>query len=195
MPHRSHAVTATVYAKDARRLTDFYAAVLCLERAEEGETFVVLASEAVQLAIVLVPPAIAETILVADPPEVREETPIKRSFPVDDAEGFQLRQVVPLYAPTEVRSMATLPTIIPISDLRQDTAGVIKRVVASDEPVVITQRGRATAVLVSADAYERSQHENEILRALARGDAEIAAGVGRDAEDVMAEARALLSSE
>lgn len=195
MPHRSHAVTATVCAKDARRLTDFYAAVLCLERAEEGETFVVLASEAVQLAIVLVPPAIAETILVADPPEVREETPIKRSFPVDDAEGVRLRQVVPLYAPTEVRSMATLPTIIPISDLRQDTAGVIKRVVASDEPVVITQRGRATAVLVSADAYERSQHENEILRALARGDAEIAAGVGRDAEDVMAEARALLSSE
>lgn len=91
--------------------------------------------------------------------------------------------------------MGTLPAIIPISDLRQDTAGVIKRVVASDEPVVITQRGRATAVLVSADAYERSQHENAILRALARGDAEIAAGLGRDAEDVMAEARALLSSE
>ncbi|MFO7547208.1 MAG: type II toxin-antitoxin system Phd/YefM family antitoxin [Trueperaceae bacterium] len=91
--------------------------------------------------------------------------------------------------------MGTLPTIIPISDLRQDTAGVIKRVVATDEPVVITQRGRATAVLVSAEAYERTQHENEILRVLARGDAEIAAGSGRDAEDVMAEARALLSAE
>jgi len=91
--------------------------------------------------------------------------------------------------------MATLPVIIPISDLRQDAAGVIKRVVASDEPVVITQRGRATAVLVSAEAYERTQHENEILRVLARGDAEVAAGSGRDAEDVMAEARALLSTE
>ena len=91
--------------------------------------------------------------------------------------------------------MGTLPVIIPISDLRQDTAGVIKRVVASDEPVVITQRGRATAVLVSAEAYERTQHENEILRVLARGDAQIAAGSGRDAEDVMAEARALLSAE
>ena len=91
--------------------------------------------------------------------------------------------------------MATLPVIIPISDLRQDAAGVIKRVVASDEPVVITQRGRATAVLVSAEAYERTQHENEILRVLARGDAEVAAGSGRDAEDVIAEARALLSTE
>ena len=91
--------------------------------------------------------------------------------------------------------MSSLPSIIPISDLRQDTAGIIKRVTASDEPVVITQRGRASAVLVSADAYERTQHENEILRLLARGDAEIAAGLGRDADDVMAEARALLAAE
>ena len=91
--------------------------------------------------------------------------------------------------------MSTLPAIIPISDLRQDTAGVIKRVVATDEPVVITQRGRASAVLVSADAYERTQYENKLLRALARGDAEIAAGIGRDAEDVLAEARALLETE
>jgi len=91
--------------------------------------------------------------------------------------------------------MSTLPVIIPISDLRQDTAGVIKRVVATDEPVVITQRGRASAVLVSADAYERTQYENELLRALVRGDAEIAAGLGRNAEDVMAEARALLGTE
>lgn len=89
--------------------------------------------------------------------------------------------------------MSTLPAIIPISDLRQDTAGIIRRVVASGEPVVITQRGRASAVLVSADAYQRTQHENEILRVLARGDAEVAAGVGRDADDVMADARALLS--
>lgn len=91
--------------------------------------------------------------------------------------------------------MSALPAIIPISDLRQDTAGIIKRVTASDEPVVITQRGRPSAVLVSAESYERTQHENEILRMLARGDAEIAAGVGRDADDVMAEARALLSAE
>ncbi len=91
--------------------------------------------------------------------------------------------------------MATLPSIVPISDLRQDTAGIIKRVAASDEPVVITQRGRASAVLVSPESYERTQHENELLRILARGDAEIAAGVGRDADDVMAEARALVEEE
>lgn len=66
---------------------------------------------------------------------------------------------------------------------------------ATGEPVVITQRGRAAAVLVSAEAYERTQYENDLLRALARGDAEMAAELGRDAEDVLAEARALLGQE
>ena len=91
--------------------------------------------------------------------------------------------------------MGVLPAIVPISDLRQDAAGIIKRVAQSSEPVVITQRGRAAAVLVSAEAYDRTQYENDILRALARGDAEVAAGLGPDAEDVMAEARAVLASE
>jgi prevent-host-death family protein len=91
--------------------------------------------------------------------------------------------------------MSSLPSIIPISDLRQDTAGVIKRAAASDEPVVITQRGRASAVLVSARSYERTQHEIEILRLLARGEADIEAGIGYDLDQVMADAREFLAAE
>lgn len=91
--------------------------------------------------------------------------------------------------------MTSLPSIIPISDLRQDTAGVIKRAAASDEPVVITQRGRASAVLVSARSYERTQHEIEILRILARGEADIQAGVGYELDEVMADAREFLAAE
>jgi prevent-host-death family protein len=91
--------------------------------------------------------------------------------------------------------MSTVPLIVPISDLRQDAAGLFRRVVASDEPVFVTQRGRASVVIQSTHAYERVQHENEILKLLVRGDVEIAAGVGRDAADVMAEARAILSGE
>ena len=88
--------------------------------------------------------------------------------------------------------MSSLPTILPISDLRSDAAGVIKRAAASQEPVVITQRGRAAAVMVSAQSYERTQHELEILRLLARGEAEIEAGVGHDLDVVLAEADELL---
>jgi prevent-host-death family protein len=84
--------------------------------------------------------------------------------------------------------MALVPDIIPITDLRQDASGVVRRATDTQQPVFITQRGRATAVVVSAKAYERTQHELEILRLLARGEAEIEAGTGHALADVLAEA-------
>lgn len=89
--------------------------------------------------------------------------------------------------------MAKTPKIIPISDLRQDASGVIKRLAASRDPLFITQRGRAAAVMVSMTEYEHTQHELEILRLLARGEKEIEAGVSFDLETVLAEADALLA--
>jgi len=88
--------------------------------------------------------------------------------------------------------MGGFPTIIPISDLRQDAAGIIKRAALSREPVFITQRGRPAAVMVDAQTYERTQRQHEILQLLARGAAEIEAGVGRDLDSVMADADDLL---
>jgi predicted enzyme related to lactoylglutathione lyase len=92
MPLRSHALTATVYAKDARRLAGFYAEVLGLETVEEGASFVLMASAGVELAVVQAPPEIADAIVLADPPALREDTPIKLSFLVEDVE--RVRPVV-----------------------------------------------------------------------------------------------------
>ncbi len=91
--------------------------------------------------------------------------------------------------------MAKVPSIIPVSDLRQDAARVLKKTRASDEPVFITQRGRATAVLMSIDAYERSASERELLLLLAQGEKEIASGLGHDLDSVLAEADKLLAEE
>mgnify|MGYP000931496587 FL=1 len=91
--------------------------------------------------------------------------------------------------------MPRVPKIIPISDLRQDAGGVIKRVSVSREPLFITQRGRAAAVMVSMKEYEQTQHELEILRLLARGERDIEAGVGFDLEAVLADADALLAEQ
>lgn len=44
--------------------------------------------------------------------------------------------------------------IIPISDLQTQAKKYVDQVKATDEAVVITQRGRAAAVLVSYEAYE-----------------------------------------
>ena len=42
------------------------------------------------------------------------------------------------------------------------------------------------------EAYERSEHERQLLRIIARGEQEIAAGKGFDLDVVLAEADALL---
>jgi prevent-host-death family protein len=88
--------------------------------------------------------------------------------------------------------MAKIPAIVPVSDLRQDAARVLKDVKKTNEPVFITQRGRATAVLLSLDAYERSEAQRDLLLLLARGEKEIAAGTGHSPDEVLAEADALL---
>ena len=44
--------------------------------------------------------------------------------------------------------------IIPISDLQTKAKQYVEQVKDTDQPVVITQRGRAAAVLVSYEVYE-----------------------------------------
>jgi len=91
--------------------------------------------------------------------------------------------------------MGKLLNIIPVSDLRQDAAKVLKQLRNKKEPLVITQRGRASAVIISVEAYEKSEHEKEILRLLAKGDREIEIGEGYDLDTVLAEADSLLAKE
>jgi prevent-host-death family protein len=44
--------------------------------------------------------------------------------------------------------------VIPITDLQSKAKKYVEQVRETDQPVVITQRGRAAAVLVSYDAFE-----------------------------------------
>lgn len=88
--------------------------------------------------------------------------------------------------------MAKVSKIIPITDLRHDAAKVLKQVKDTHDPLVITQRGRAAAVILSVEAYERAEHDRELLRVLAQGDKEAAAAKGYDLEAVFKEADALL---
>lgn len=89
--------------------------------------------------------------------------------------------------------MVKISNIVPITDLRQDATAILKRVTKSREPFIITQRGRAAAVIVSVEDYEHSRHELELLRNLARGEKEIETGEGYDLDAVLSEADALLA--
>lgn len=61
-----------------------------------------------------------------------------------------------------------------VTDLRRNAAAVLKILSASKGPLVITQRGRAAAVMLSIGAHERGEHERRVLELLARGEREIA---------------------
>jgi len=86
-----------------------------------------------------------------------------------------------------------IPDIIPVTDLRQDAAAVLRRLQDSAGPLVVTQRGRAIAVIQSIDAYEKSEQERELLHLLAVGEKEIAEGEGHTLSSVLKEADALLT--
>ncbi len=88
--------------------------------------------------------------------------------------------------------MAKVPLIVTVSDLMQDAAGLLETLRHSEKPMFITQRARAAAALIDIDAYRRSERERELLM-LARGEREIASGIGLTLDSVMAEADALLA--
>ena len=91
--------------------------------------------------------------------------------------------------------MGKLINILPVSDLRQDAAKVLKQLRDNKNPIIITQRGRAAAVIIGVEAYEKSEHDKELLHLLAKGDREIEIGEGYDLDTVLAEADLLLSQE
>ncbi len=59
---------------------------------------------------------------------------------------------------------------------------------------MVTQRRRATAVLLSIEAYEQGERERELLRLLLQGDREIGQGEGHDLDEILAEAASTIRS-
>ncbi|MEO6050461.1 MAG: type II toxin-antitoxin system Phd/YefM family antitoxin [Pyrinomonadaceae bacterium] len=52
-----------------------------------------------------------------------------------------------------------MKNIIPVSDLQRQAAQVLIDVNASSDPIIITQRGRASAVVVSAKRYAEIEED------------------------------------
>ena len=109
--------------------------------------------------------------------------------------AFTILLVVQSKVQTGGAKMVKLSNIIPVSDLRQDAAKLLKQLQNDKEPLIITQRGRATAVMLGVDAYEKLEHEKEILRLLAKGEKEIEAGIGYELDTILAEADALINKD
>lgn len=75
-----------------------------------------------------------------------------------------------------------MKNIIPVTDLQRQAASILSTLDDSAEPVVITQRGRASAVLISARRYAEIEEDLktlddlELLRLIEEGKQEVAVG-------------------
>jgi len=88
-----------------------------------------------------------------------------------------------------------IPRFIPITDLRSDAANVLRAVQEGQEPIVIMQRSRAAAVMLSVDTYERMVYEREVLGILAKGESEIREAKGISIDTLLNELETLASEE
>jgi len=73
---------AVVFAKGLERVAKFYEQLLSLSVAHADHYHVVLESEHLELVIHAIPDHVGGSITITDPPEVREETPIKLFFQI-----------------------------------------------------------------------------------------------------------------
>lgn len=79
--------------------------------------------------------------------------------------------------------------IISLSDFKSDASQWLKRLQEDSESVVLTQNGRASAVVQSYETFQRQQQALLMLKLLAQGEADIAAGRLIPQEEVFAKLR------
>jgi prevent-host-death family protein len=69
-----------------------------------------------------------------------------------------------------------LEHITPITELKRDAAGLIERATRAQSPIVITQNGRATAVLQDVYSYEADRQKLAMLQLVLQAEADLASG-------------------
>jgi prevent-host-death family protein len=78
----------------------------------------------------------------------------------------------------------------PISYLKANAAEVLADLTERREPLIITQNGEAKAVLQDVASFEETQETLALLKILALGQQEVAAGKTKPASDVVTRLRA-----
>jgi predicted enzyme related to lactoylglutathione lyase len=86
-------VGMVVYAKDIEKVATFYQRTLSLLVLEKQPGFIVVGDVHLEIAVVRLPEALAKETHISVPPHVREETPLKFSFLVDDLDRAHIEAI------------------------------------------------------------------------------------------------------
>jgi antitoxin YefM len=82
--------------------------------------------------------------------------------------------------------------LVPVNEFRSNMATWLKKLSADGRPVVLTQRGRATAVLIEPSALDRLEESQELVRKVAQGMEDAAAGKVFSTEELKADLLAVI---
>lgn len=63
-------------------------------------------------------------------------------------------------------SLKLKESVVPITDLKSRSREIVKKAQRSGKPILITQRGRAAAVLVSIESYEKKEEYYEEIEGI-----------------------------
>ena len=78
-----------------------------------------------------------------------------------------------------------LDSLTPVSELKTRAGQILDQVEATGNPVVITQHGKAKAVLVNVHEYRKKENALAMLQILAMGASDFKAGRHSAADDVV----------
>ncbi len=77
--------------------------------------------------------------------------------------------------------------LVPVGDFRSDLSSWLKKTGETRRPLVVTQRGRAAAVVVSPEVMDELEEERAFMKAVVRGLKDIEDGRLSDDDDVWSE--------
>lgn len=80
-----------------------------------------------------------------------------------------------------------LKDLVPIAEFRSKIAQWVKHLEETGRPVVLTQRGKAAAVMVTPDMLDQLVEERDVIREILGGLRDVAAGRVVDDDAVWAE--------
>jgi antitoxin YefM len=83
--------------------------------------------------------------------------------------------------------------VLPVTEFRANTSAFLAQIRSSKRPMVLTQHGRAAAVLMDVQAYEELLDETALLRDIRISEEQIARGEGIPHHEAVAEIRARLA--
>ena len=88
-----------------------------------------------------------------------------------------------------IQSMILTNQVQPVSYLKANAAEIMRNMANDHKPMVITQNGKATAVLQDLASFEQTQETMALLKILALGNAQIEAGRVTSAKEAFAQVR------